>query len=245
MKLKLNQLLAREASVKSKSNEAITALYHAAQKPALFNGFLKRYQPKAEEGEKFPDEKQKVQYTANGVVEEVTKLVRELYEVEAAKNYSNCDAKADITVDGKILATGVPATFLLYLSKELDSLRTIVATLPTLSEDEDWIADASQLGLYKTAATQQIKTKKVQKALVMYPHSDKHPAQTQLITEDETVGSWETVKVSGAFVPANKKKLLAKIDRLADAVKAAREAANMVTAVEPNIGNVLVDWLVS
>lgn len=239
---KLNQVIAIEQSVKSKGNTQKSELYKTAQKPALFSGFVKKYHPKTDDSEKFPDEKQKVQFTARGLLDEVGGVLRGMFNIEAAKDFANCLAKADIIVDGQVLVAAAPATFLLYLSKELTDLDTFVEKLPTLSEDEEWTLDA-QAGLCKTAPTETIRTKKVQKPIVLYPHSAEHPAQTQLITEDEVVGTWQQIKMSGAFSPSEKKALLARIQKLADAVKTAREQANMIDAAEQTAGSVLIGWL--
>jgi len=239
---KLNQVIAIEQGVKSKGNTQKSELYKVAQKPALFTGLVKKYHPKAEGDERFPDEKQKVQFTAKGLVEEVGGVLRGLFNVEATKDYANCLAKADIIVDGTVLVEDAPATFLLYLSKELTDLDTFVSALPTLSEDEEWKFDP-QAGLNKTEPTETIKTKKVQRGIVLYPHSAEHPAQTQLITEDVVVGTWQQIKMSGAYTMADKKALLAKIQKLADAVKTAREQANMIEATDQDAGSVIVGWL--
>lgn len=240
--MKLNQVIAIEQGVKSKGNTQKSELYKVAQKSALFNGFVKKYQPKMADGEKFPDEKQKVQFTAAGLVADVGQVLKSLFNVEAAKDWANCLAKADIIVDGKVLVEQAPATFLLYLGKELTDLDTFVTALPTLSEDEEWKVDP-QVGLCKTEPTETIKTKKVQKPIVLYPHSAEHPAQTQLITEDEVVGTWQQIKMSGAYTNESKRTLLTKIQKLADAVKTAREQANMTDATDQNAGDVIVGWL--
>lgn len=240
--MKLNQVIAIEQGVKSKGNTQKSELYKVAQKPTLFNGLVKKYRPRAEDGEKFPDEKQKVQFTAAGLVTDVSTVLKSLFNVEASKDWANCLAKADIVVDGKVLIEGAPSTFLLYLGKELTDLDTFVSALPTLSEDEEWKVDA-QVGLYKTEPTETIKTKKVQKPIVLYPATTEHPAQTQLITEDETVGTWQQTKLSGAYTLEAKKALLARIQKLADAVKTAREQANMIEAADQNAGTVIVGWL--
>ena len=50
---KLNQIIAIEKGIKSKSHSEISELYKLVQKPALFNGFSKSYQANDEEnGEK-------------------------------------------------------------------------------------------------------------------------------------------------------------------------------------------------
>lgn len=239
---KLNQVIAIEQGIKAKGNAQKSELYKVAQKPALFNGFIKKYQPKAEGGERFPDEKQKVQFTAADLVSGVGAVLKALFNVEAAKDYANCLATSDIIVDGKVLVEKAPTTFLLYLSKELTDLDTFVSALPTLSEDEEWREDA-QVRLYKTEATETIKTKKVQKPIVLYPATTEHPAQTQLITEDEVVGTWQQIKLSGAFTNEAKRALLVRINKLADAVKTSREQANMIEAVDQDAGTILTSWL--
>ncbi len=240
--MKLNQVISIEQTVKSKCNSVKSENYKIAQKPGLFNGYIKRYRAKSEDGESFPDEKAKVQVTAKELLDSEAALLESLFNIEATKDFANCLAKADIVVDGKVLVKDAPVTYLLYLSKELTDLDTFVSAIPVLTEDEEWKVD-EQTGLARTEPTQTVKTKKIQKPIVLYPATDKHPAQTQLITEDEVVGSWDHVKFSGAFQPAQKKALLAKIQKLSDAVKVAREEANTATADSVNAGTTLVDWL--
>jgi hypothetical protein len=48
---KLNQIIAVLKGIKSRDTKTVSELYHAAQKPDLFNGFSKNYRPINEEGE--------------------------------------------------------------------------------------------------------------------------------------------------------------------------------------------------
>lgn len=241
--MKLNQVIAIEQSVKSKGNARKSEHYKLVQKPTLFEGFSKTYQSKFEGGEKFPDEKKKVQFTAKQLVfRDVAQTLSGLFDVEATKDYANCSARADIVVDGQALVKDAPVTFLLYLAKELTDLDTFVAALPVLPEDQDWKLDEGS-GLHRTEPTETIRTKKVQKPIVLYPATPEHPAQTQLIVEDEVVGTWSEVKTSGAISSADKQRLLDRVRKLSDAVKVAREKANMIEAEEQNAGAVLTGWL--
>lgn len=242
--MKLSALTAIEQSVKEKGNRLKSDLYKLAQKETLFEGFSKKYRPKEEKGEKLPDEKHKVAHTVRLVVEDVGICLRDLFDVEASKDYANCSARADIVVDGVPLVKGAPATFLLYLRKELTDLGTFIDSLPTTSDDEEWKQDAAA-GLWKTEPTQSIRTKKVQKGIVLYDATDKHPAQTQLITEDEVVGYWDMIKMSGATTASDKKKLLARVRKLLEAVKVAIEDANQTEAPQQKAGTVLIDWLLA
>lgn len=240
--MKLNQVIAIEQGVKKKGNEVKSELYKLAQKPTLFGGFVKKYAPKNEDGETQPDEKYRVQVRANELLDDFGDMLRGLFNIEATKDYANTLAKADIVVDGVVLVQSAPTTFLLYLQKELTDLATLVAAFPTLSEDDEWKFD-SQLGVFRTDAVETIRTKKVQKAIVLYPATDKHPAQTQLVSEDEVVGYWQTIKHSGAITREVKKKLQEKIQKLSDAVKSSREQANMTEAAEQKAGDAVVKYL--
>lgn len=69
---KLNQIIAVEKGVKSKSLQDITAAHHKVQKPALLAGISRSYQPKDEEGEQLPPESTRVQVQAEDVLREMS-----------------------------------------------------------------------------------------------------------------------------------------------------------------------------
>ena len=103
-----------------------------------------------------------------------------------------------------------------------------VALMPdaTLDPAEEWTWDAAAT-LWKTSPQETIKTKKVKKAIVLYPATPEHPAQTQLIDEDVVVGTWMQVKQSGAIKDDVRRALVRRCEVLQRAVKQARERANM------------------
>ncbi len=240
--VKLNQVIAVEKAIKAKANAEIDTIYKAAQKPVLFEGFVKTYKKKSEEDEDHPDQKQKVQITADLALREASERLTKIFDVTAQKDWANCEAKADVEVDGEILVEGAPTTFLLFLEKQLTDLYTVVEKLPVLDAAENWSYDAAQ-GMFKTEPTLTHKTKKVQKPLVLYPATDKHPAQTQLITEDVTVGHWEQVRFSGAVAQPKKAALLQRVGKLQHAVKFAREKANLTLAPERAVGDKIMGWI--
>ncbi len=143
-----------------------------------------------------------------------------------------------------MIAEQVPVPYLLFLEKQLLDIRTYIEALPTLDMSEDWNKDDVS-GLFKTVATKTNRTKKVQKPIVLYDATDRHPAQTQLITEDVIVGSWTVVKHSGAIPLPVKNKYLSKIEKLSSAIKFAREEANSSEAPEVKIGKGIFEYLLS
>lgn len=239
---KLNQVLAIEKGIKTRVYAEFTELHQATQKPALMNGFHKSYQPRDEDGETYPSESLKVQHNAGEVMERVAKSLTELFDVTATKDWTNCVARADVVVDGRTLLTAVPATYLLFLEKQLGDLTTFVAKMAELDPGSDWSVDPGT-GLFKTEPTATQRTRKVQRAIVLYDATEHHPAQTQLITEDVVAGSWTTIKYSGAIPAPRKKVLLARIEKLSNAVKFAREQANAAEAAEQKPGKEVFDFL--
>jgi hypothetical protein len=239
---KLNQILAIEKGIKTRVYGEFTELHNATQKPALMNGFHKSYQARDEDGETYPSESQKVQYVASEVFDRVAKGLAELFDITATKDWANCTARANVVVDGKALLDDVPATYLLFLEKQLSDLHTFVTKMSELDPGSDWGVDPGT-GLYKTEPTSTQRTKKVQRPITLYEATKEHPAQTQLITEDVVAGSWLTIKYSGAIAAPRKKQLLSRIEKLTNAVKYAREQANASEAPDKKLGREVFEFL--
>jgi hypothetical protein len=63
---------------------------------------------------------------------------------------------------------------------------------------------------------------------VKYKATEKHPARVETNTEDVKVGEWSTVKFSGAVWQQTKNAWLTRARQLIEAVKCAREEANLL-----------------
>jgi hypothetical protein len=242
--MKLNQIIAVEKTVKQRTNDFVTEIYKGVQQPSLFEGLVRSYKPYDQEGEKLAGEQRKVQWSAPNVLRQVGKAMTDLMDVTATKDFGNLDAKADVKFAGQVLVAQAPVTFLLFLEKQLTDLYTLVSKIPVLDAAEDWTFD-DNAGQFRTSPTSTVRTKKSQRPLVMYPATDKHPAQTQLITEDINVGTWEQVKFSGALPLPVKQKFLARIESLQKAVKFAREEANSVAVTQQSVGESLFKFLLA
>lgn len=240
--MKLNQVIAVEKGIKGKAQGEVDTIYKAVQKPALFEGSTKLYKKKADDDEDVPGTKQHVQLKAKDALFDIAARWRALFDVTAQKDYANCVAKANVVVDGTLVLEQVPVTYLLFLEKQLTDLYTIVGKFPTLDPAEQWQWDAAS-SVYFTEPVLTTRTKKVNKAIVLYPATDKHPAQTQLVVEDVSVGTWETRRFSGAMPQDERRKLMDRIERLQHAVKSAREAANTVDAPTQEVGNKIFGWI--
>ncbi len=96
-----------EKGVKSRAHQDLTAAHHGLQKPALLAGISRAYQPEDEEGEQLPPESMLVQVKAEDVLRDTVRALTHLFDVTATKDWANCDARADITVDGRVLVERV------------------------------------------------------------------------------------------------------------------------------------------
>lgn len=244
MPTNLHQVVALEKGVKAETNAAITAAYHIIQKKEPFAGIARTYIPKDDAGDQLPPESTKVQVrSADLLAGEVRQAWTRLLDLVAAKDTTNSLAKADIKVGETVLVAGVPVTYLLWLEKQLVDLHTLVSKLPVLPQDFDWTINAN--GDYATPVVQTVKTKKVPKNHVKAEATDKHPAQVEMYYEDVTVGTWSTVKFSGAMPAARQRELLARVTELQEAVKIAREEANNTAVVDKPVGAALFDFLLA
>ena len=241
---KLNQVIAIEKGIKARANSELTEIYKKVQKPDLFNGLVKNYQPKEENGETLPSESQKVQEFVSDILRQAARSKSELFDVTAQKDYANMSATADVKIGNQTIIANAPVPFLLFLEKELTDLRTLIGKLPVLDTADDWAKDEAA-GLYKTSVVRRNRTAKVQKPLVLYPATTEHPAQTQIITEDVTVGVWEQVKHSGAIPKPERDALLERAESLLNAVKYAREEANQADAPPVKVGDAIFGYLFS
>jgi hypothetical protein len=241
--VKLNQVIAIETGLKKKVEKDITAIHHTVQKPSLFDGFTKTYSKKQDDGEDVPAQKAVVQFRSSDLIDEIADRWTSLFDITAQKDYANCTAKADVvTEDGKTILKQVPATYLLFLEKKLTDLYTLINTFPTLDPAEEWTFDAAGK-IHRTEPTATTRTKKVQRGLVLHPGTEKHPPQTQLITEDVSVGTYEHTKLSGAMPEPKKRALLRRIESVQVAVKKAREEANLAQAEKVPVGYTLFNYI--
>lgn len=239
---RLNQIIAVEKGIKTRSHTELTEAHHALQKPALLSGISRSYRPKDEEGEQLPPEATRVQAKAEEVIRKTAEILVALFDVTATKDYTNCKARADVVVDGKTLLAAVPVTYLLFLEKQLVDLHTFVKKLPVLDASESWVFDASA-DCWATEPVQTSKTKKIPRNHVKAEATEKHPAQVEVYHEDVVVGQWKTVKFSGALPAKRVNELLERVEKVQHAVKFAREEANNQEADEQKIGRAVLSYL--
>jgi len=239
---KLNQIIAVERGVKAGALRDFTDAHRLVQKAPQLSGISRTYQARDEDGEELPPESVRVQIKAEDVLRQVSVTLTRLFDVVATKDWANCRAAADVHVDGQLLLEQVPATYLLFLEKQLTDIRTFLGKLPTLDAAEAWRWDDSA-DTWATDPTRTIRTKKIPRNHVKAEATDKFPAQVDVYPEDIPVGYWTTKKFSGAMPARRVNELLERLERLQQAVKFAREEANNIEVVDKKVGAAVFDWL--
>jgi hypothetical protein len=247
---KLCETIAILKGVKSRAYALTTQRDKLCQKPAQFNGMSKSYEPLNEDDPDKPDgETALVQNRVDDVMAEMTELLADMFDTTATQEVGNTIAKADIVVDGTVLAANMPATYLLFLEKQLTDLHTAVSRLPTLPTEFAW-SFSKQQDCWVSETVRKVRTKKTPR--VVMTATTKTTAKDGTVTEQETgqvlqedlpVGYWNTTYLSSALPPAKRKALADRVTKLQRAVKEARERANGVEIEKQQIGQKLLDWV--
>jgi len=239
---KLNQIIAIEKTAKSAAKKDFGDVYQTLNKVNLTSGITRTYQSKDDEGETLPSEIQLVQINVADSLKAATAALTRLFDVTATKETANTSAKADVVVEGKVLLSDVPVTYLLFLERELVDLKTFVSNLPTLDPAFSWNYDENT-GVYESDPVETTRTKKIPKNWVKAEATDKHPAQVEIFHEDVIVGTWKTIKMSGAIPATRRVELLTRVQQLSDAVAFARETANNTDVSDVKVGAKVFSFL--
>jgi hypothetical protein len=239
---KLNQIIAIVNGKKSQAESEITTVHHKVQKTEMLTGITRTYRPLTEEGEKFPSEAKLVQYTAKQAIAEASAVLADLITTVAIQDVANCEASANVVVDGKMLLADVPVTHMLFLEKQLIDIHTFVDKIPTLDPAETWEHNGAA-GTFATPPFETAKTKKIPRNHVKAEATEHHPAQVELFHEDVVVGYWSTKKFSGAIPASEKNAILGRIRNLQKAVKFAREEANAMEVTDVQYGKEIMEYI--
>jgi hypothetical protein len=247
---KLHELIAVEPSVeniyKKIFQESLTTF---TKKQDNFMGFVRNLQLK-DDNRKMEEEAAKEQKemvtTIRDKIDYFFNFAEQYLDLLFQKENANQQAKANLEIEGKIIAENVPVTYLLGLETKLKALRSLFETIPTLSPGIKWIKDPNRKNTYITENEEiREKTEKTLVSKVLAPASDKHPAQVEKWFEDSVIGVFRKTTWTGLITPKQKSDLLTKIDNLIVAVKRARQKANEVEVTNDIIARKLLSYIVS
>lgn len=241
--MKLNQVIALVAGKKARASKTITDVHHGWKESEL-TGISRVYSPINEDGERFPNESKEVQLKVKKVIPKLTDVLKDFYDLVRTQEEANCLAKANIEINGTTILYNVPVTVILFLEKQITDLLTFAKNMPVLSKDKRWNYDANS-DTYVSEYEETTKTKKIVKPIIKYEATKEHPAQTEMITVDETVGRWKTTHFSGAVTEDYKEKTIKRLETLQDALKTAREEANSQIVEIVPMGDAILNYVFS
>ncbi len=228
----LHELLAIENNLKGQSDKCRAQLADTFDKKRhLFGSKVVVFQPNAEGQQPETTVESDVQTTVGSELKWLSGHLTKAIDVSLQVAEANTSARADIVLEsGETIATGVPATALLELEKRVAEIKSLVEAVPTLDPAKGFTPDATHKlkGVYKARDIQKTRTAKTKEVLVMYPATDKHPAQVQVNDKDVPTGKVQEQEWSGLITPADKADMINRVEIVARAVRKARSRANNV-----------------
>jgi len=249
-KPKLHELLAVENDLDNVSKKVVQEASNTFKtKGQLFSGAVRIYKSLEDENGKDDysalTETRDLETTVFDKLQYVGLSVGRYWDAVLQKESTNQIAVADLDLDGVVLATDVPATFLLGMEKRLSDLRKMYEQIPTLTPGVKWIKDPdSGANVYKTEQPdKKYRTRKAFRHQVLVEPTEHHPAQIEKWEENENIGTFETTHWSGAITTNEKSEMLGRIDKLTRAVKKARQRANTAEVKKVNVARKLIDYI--
>jgi hypothetical protein len=245
---KLHEVLAVEPDLEGTYRKMLEEAKGVFKKGEHYLGFTKTltmFDDARKQEEEAGYEHRELTSTVQDKLDYVAESVVNYFDAFAQKEATNQLASADLVVDGKLLFAAAPATMLLGLETKLRQVREVYETIPTLHPGIKWTED-EQAGenIWVTAEPEvAMKTEKTLKPFVLYPATDKHPAQVKELQDTDNVGIYKKTIRSGMLSPKQKHELLARIDKLIRAVKVARQKANTQEVNTIQIGKTLMDFI--
>lgn len=243
---KLHEILAVEGDTETVAKKIVAEAQDTfSKKQNLFMGRDKLWVMFDDKEHVPPAETQKLETTVHEKLDYVGNELRRWFDAVLQKEKTNQEAVADLEVDGKVLAEGLPATFLLGLENKLKGLRSMYEAIPTLQPGVDWELDEQEgKGVYRTEEpVRRFKTAKTFVHKVLYEATEHHPAQIERWEEQQNVGESQETFTCGMLTSADKQLILNRLETLLRATKRARMRANNIDVVKVKIGKAIVDYL--
>jgi hypothetical protein len=239
----LHELLAVLQSKKSSSSKAFEEITNQFSKHSdRYDGMVRTYQPVKDDDEVLPPESKELGDRVTEKLDFVMEIFRDYFDVAMQIETTNQTARADIVVDGEAILFEIPATGLLFLEKQFKAIRTIINRVPTLDPAERWHWDEDNQ-VHTSEESKTVRPKKIFRNHVVSKATKEHPEQVQVYTEDVTIGTWTKKRFSGKITVFEKSQLMARVDKLINAIVQARQRANSVVISPINVGDVLWSWL--
>jgi hypothetical protein len=238
----LHQLIAVQRGVDEEVAKTLGAVKHLLavggdQDP--LTGLSRVYKARSDDpAEELPAQSRKVQITAAELVSRAVTALDRLLNLKFTREEGNCNARADVVVDGTTLLTGVPVGYLMFLEAQVGQFIGLIDQIPTLNPADEWTDTAPGLreGVWASAPRQTTVSKRLPQVQVLSPaqviDGQKFDPQVRPYETEVNVGWWTTVKYSGQLDPKVQQDMRARAVKVQDAVRKAREAANRLEVTD-------------
>lgn len=238
----LHQLIAVQRGVDEETAKTLGAVKHllsvgGEQDP--LTGISRTYQPVSDDPvDQLPPQARRVQITAAELVGRVNDALTKMFDVKFAREEGNCNARADVKVDGTALLTDVPVGYLMFLEAQVGQIVALIDSIPTLNPAEEWSSGVTGLreGVWASASRKTAVPRRVPQVQVLSPaqviDGQKFDPQVRPYETEVTVGWWSTVKYSGQMDPKVQQEMRARAIKVQEAVRKAREQANRLETTE-------------
>ena len=243
---KLHELLAVESALENQATKCRGELSDTfAKKRHLFEEKRVTFQPIAEGAPAETEIQSDLQTTVAGELKWIEGIIVKSLNASYQVACANTKAMADIVLeDDTVIASNVPATALLELEKRVVEVKTLVESIPTLDPAKGFQPDEMRgVGIYKAREITKPRTRKQKKVYIKYEATKEHPAQTELVDEDQLTGKIHEQEWSGLITPATKAEMINRVEILSRAVRRARSRANEVEVTRQQIGEALLRYV--
>jgi hypothetical protein len=246
----LHELLAVEQSLAATSNNIIKdTIKNLGERRALYDGMVKEHEIYDDDKQhlKQATEYKEVQSTVDEQLDYMANELARYYDCVYQKEEANQRAKADIIINGELIAANVPAIVLLGMENKLTGLLAVYNAIPTLDAAKSWVRaeDYAKKGVFKTQHQEERLHKITDKDFqIVAPATKEHPAQVKEVTRESTIGKYVINYFSGALTSLEKAERLQRLTALIRAVKEARQRANNTEVVaEKGFGKALFNYI--
>lgn len=216
---------------------------------AHFRGFVKDTSYIDEKDKRFDKhEEKKIDETVPGKLKYINESFSKLLDLDYQMEVANTEAKADLILDGSVIASGVPVNFLLTIENKFREYRDVLDAIPTHQAGVEWIIDTDMSSNGDIYRAKQVPvdyiTKKVAVHKVIVPATEHHPAQVAESHDDVRVAEVRTVHYGGTISPAEKSDILGRCDQVIMAAKKARQRANAVALPKKRVAADILTFVV-
>lgn len=226
---KLHELLAVESNLESQAVKVRTELSDTfAKKRHLFEEKRVLFTSNSENSQPVLETQSSIQSTVGKELTWVGKHLGKFIDASYQVAEANTKARADVVLeDGTTILKQIPATALLELEKRFTEIRDLICTVPTLDPAKSFALDSQrEPGIFKAREITKSRTRKDMRVIVKYEATKEHPAQTELVPEDKTIGTITEQEWSGMMTPAEKSAMLDRAEQIIRAIRSARSRAN-------------------